>query len=344
MNLKDEAFVQKWLRGIEGIALSASSQVALEQFRKRQPVHAYLLSGAQGLGKESFAKVLVCALFCTAEGQKPCGVCGACKSILHEQNPDVFLITPEKNRQIGVEKVREVIEAISQYAFGAGYRVVVIKPVEKLTPQAQNCLLKSLEEPASNVVFLLLAHEMTALLGTIASRCARVKLMPWPDGQMQAALEAQGYNQAEILRTLPAAAGNIGQALEMLEEKDQAQEVQAFLEQALALKSDADVVRASTAMKDGKENAEQCLRALEQAIHQTLLVRTGQLSSASLVGFPMEWQKAADSATVEGLTDLLKAIFEARRLRARQVNWQSNIDHLMIKILEEQRKWQQLLA
>ena len=323
--------------------LSASGRVAFEQFRQREIVHAYLISGAKGLGKATFAKVLACALFCLEEKGNPCGVCTGCRSVLNDQNPDVLFIQPEGTRQIGVDKVREVINTISQHAFGTGHRVVIIEPVEKMTPQAQNCLLKSLEDPISNVVFLLLAHEVSALLGTIASRCARVKLTPWPDEAMRPVLAKHGYTTADIRRILPVASGNIGHALDMLQDQ-QGGETQAFLKKALSVKSDADVVSISTSLKEDRGGAERYLQALEQAIHQALLVRTGQLSEVALADFPHEWQKGALSAPVEGLTGLLKAVFEARKLRAGQVNWQSNIDHLMMKILEERRKWRRLLA
>ena len=80
----------------------------------------------------------------------------------------------------------------------------------KMTPQAQNALLKSLEEPVAQVVFLLMTHELTATLGTIASRCVRVKLSPWPDEQLKAALLQAGYPMDRVEAVLPRSAGNIG--------------------------------------------------------------------------------------------------------------------------------------
>ena len=337
----DEALAQKLFPAVNEAQLGVSGAIALAQFRQRTPVHAYLISGAKGLGKSTFAKVLACTLFCEAEEGRPCGTCAACQSVWQEQNPDVMRVSPEGSKQIGVEKIREVTDVISQYAFGQGYRVVVVEPAERMTPQAQNCLLKSLEEPAAQVVFLLIAHELTALLGTIASRCARVKLSPWTDEMLTTALQRLGYGETEIMQALPVAGGNMGQALEWLAEKGQNQGLHQFLEQALTVGSDADVVRISTGLKEDREGAERYLNGLEQAIHQALLVRTGQLSAAALKGYPQVWQQSVEKAPVEGLTALLRAVFEARKLRAGQVNWQSNMDHLMMKILKERKRWQQ---
>ena len=83
---------------------------------------------------------------------------------------------------------------------------------------------------------------------------------------------------------------------------------------------------------------------IEQAIHQALMVRTGQLDISFISRYPVHWQKAAAQAPVSEINALLSAVFDTRRRKAGQVNWQSNIDHLMMKLLEEHIKWQQSLA
>ena len=323
--------------------LNAGVSVVLHQFRKQQPVHAYLLTGARGLGKRTLSKVLASALFCTSEN-KPCGHCEACRRLFDGNEPDLLTLYSDDGKQIGVDRVREIIQKTSQHAFGQGYRVVLIEPVEKMTPQAQNCLLKSLEEPVAHVVFLLMTHELTATLGTIASRCIRVKLTPWPDDALAGALSSMGYAPDKIKSILPRCGGNIGLALEMLDESRVDTSVQAFVQEALSIHNDASAVSLSTRMKDSRENADACLTALEQAIYQAILVRTGQLEPDALAAFPPLWQKAAQQAPVSQLNSLLSAVFDTRRHKAGQVNWQSNIDHLMMKLLEEHTKWQQSLA
>ena len=323
--------------------LNTGVSVAFQQFRKQQPVHAYLITGARGLGKKTLAMVLASALFCASEN-KPCGHCEACRQFFDGNNPDLLTVFSEDGKQIGVDRVREVIQKTSQHAFGEGYRVVLIEPVEKMTLQAQNCLLKSLEEPVANVVFLLMTHELSATLGTIASRCVRVKLSPWQDDQLKATLMRKGIAAEKIASILPRCGGNIGMALDLLDESKQNSDSQQFVTDALSISSDASAVSLSTRMKESRDGADTYLTALEQAIHQALLVRTGQLSPTALNDYPSLWQKAACSAPVSDFNALLTAVFETRRRKAGQVNWQSNIDHLMMRLLEEHTKWQQLLA
>jgi len=325
---------------VEQAGLNASCRIVLDQFMRQEPVHAYLLSGARGLGKATFAKALACALFCTGS-MKPCGNCVACQQVLHGANPDVLQLEPEGDKRIGVEKVREVIDMISQHAFGADFRVILIKPVEMLTPQAQNCLLKSLEEPVSDVIFLLMAHEMTAILGTIASRCARVKMTPWPDEVMRTVLHKRGFQDEIVEGILPLCSGNIGLALTMLAEQEQDRELRAWVVEALSVSCDAEAVRLSTRLKDDREGADRYLTSLEQALHQALLVRIGRLPAAALEMYPVRWKGAAAKAPVGSILNLLHGVAQARRYRASQVNWQSTIDHLLMKILGETLKWRQ---
>lgn len=320
--------------------INAGLRIVLEQFRRGGANHAYLLTGAMGLGKRTFAKVLACALFCVSE-QKPCGVCEACRRVMAGNEPDVLEVYPEGGKQIPVNTVREVIGAVSQHAFGSGYRVVIIEPVEKMNAAGQNALLKSLEEPLSNVVFLLLTHEFSATLGTIASRCVRVKMTPWPDELMQQALAADDYADADIQRVLPLSGGNIGTALSLLSGGDNDEDVKGFVHAALSLHSDASAVAVSTRLKDAREKSDQLLDALERAIHQTLLWKTGMVDAKALSEFPQSWQRISESITLQSLNTMLEAIFEARRMRLGQVNWQSTVDQLMIKLLEEQSVWQQ---
>ncbi len=322
----------------ESERLSTGEELVLEQFRRGAPVHAYLLTGPRGVGKRTFALKLAQTLFCTAE-RKPCGECGACKRVLSGAEPDVISVLSQDNKLIPIDRVREVIETVGNQS--AGYRAVLIEPVERMTPQAQNCLLKSLEEPVSKVVFLLMSHEASALLGTIASRCCRVKLSPWPDDRMRGTLERLGYADEQIEEALPSAAGNIGHALEQLVQTELGKQTRETVQRILTIENDADVVGASTQLKDDRESAERTLEALEQAIERVLRVRTGQLPPSALKDCPQAWRRAAEIAPISDLTGLVRAVFDTRRYRAGQVNWQSNIDHLLMKLWEAKAQWRQ---
>jgi len=306
------------------------------QVHARRMVHAYLFAGPRGVGKATFARYLAASLFCEEE-HKPCGRCDACQRVFTGNEPDVTEIVSTDDKAIPIDRIRDTIATISQHSMGEGSRVVLIEPFEKLTPAAQNCLLKSLEEPPADVVFFLLSHEPSALLGTIASRCSVVKLTPWPDSAMHKALQTLGFEPNRIASVLPRASGNIGQALMMLGDQTGESELQALVQQALAAKSDADVVTVSTRLKDDRDGAQRALSALEQALHQALLAKTDVLPIAAVEDARVrEW---ATRASVNELSELMQTVFDTRRWRQSQVNWQASIDRLLMKIVEAKTRW-----
>ncbi len=320
-------------------ALGRGYSMLWEQAHTGRMVHAYLLAGPKGVGKATFARVLAASLFCK-RFPKPCGLCDDCRRVLSGNDPDVIEVLGEEGKVISIDRIRETVVTISQHSFGTGPRVVLIEPAEKLTPPAQNCLLKSLEDPPADVIFLLLSHEPSALLGTIASRCLNVKLSPWPDETLRTTLLALGYSPEHIDAVLPRAGGVVGAAISMLSDEGSQGELLTLVGQALNVATDRDVVALSTAMRDDRGGAEKALTALEQALHQALLLQTELLpASAALDPRVRAWGERSDTDT---LSSLIQAVFETRKRRQSQVNWQAGIDRLLMKILEAKTRWQPL--
>lgn len=153
----------------------------------QQMPHAWLIYGKKNIGKSEFARHLAQALLC----ETPLGAgiaCGECPSchLFHSEDghPDFYVLTPDlasdgesrKLAQIKIDAVRQILEPLHQSALRGGRRVVLIEPAESLNTQAANALLKILEEPPENVVFILLSHNRDRLLPTIKSRCRQLLL------------------------------------------------------------------------------------------------------------------------------------------------------------------------
>lgn len=138
--------------------------------------HSLLLQGAKGLGLNSFAETLSAWLLCNAEKKDslyPCGKCTSCQWIAAGTHPDQLIIIPESNN-IKVDAIREIRAFSENKSLGGQYRVIIISPAEAMNVSASNALLKILEEPFENTIFLLVAHHISRVLPTILSRCQKV--------------------------------------------------------------------------------------------------------------------------------------------------------------------------
>src|SRR5512141_2954901 len=145
----------------------------------RRMHQAYLLVGAEeGAARElatAFAGSLVCQ---TPTGTDACGACAACRKLAGGNHPDVVYLLPNEKGFIGVEQVRELSDRLSFKAVESAWKVVIIGGADVARAEAQNALLKTLEEPPGATCFLLTATRLRALLPTVRSRCVTLRLAP----------------------------------------------------------------------------------------------------------------------------------------------------------------------
>ncbi len=145
---------------------------------EKKIAHAYLFIGPDGVGKHSaaieFAKLVNCAL----KKNDNCGKCASCTKIKNTTHPDIFIISAEEGQRIiPIDKIRELSSRLSLKPFEARYRVAIID-AQSLNEESSNALLKTLEEPGPDMVFILIAVNASALSDTIVSRCQVVRFRP----------------------------------------------------------------------------------------------------------------------------------------------------------------------
>lgn len=179
--------------------------------------HAYLLAGPEGSGKEALARALAIALLCSAPAKgDACGYCRSCRQAENHNHPDLHYIQPAGS-SIKIEQIRSVLRRASFRSYQGGRQVFLIKQAEAMTVEAANCLLKTLEEPARDTVFILLAARPQALLPTVLSRCQQHCLTLAGQGRPEAAggrREQAGLDAGTLLRDVLNMAGP-AEALEM---------------------------------------------------------------------------------------------------------------------------------
>ena len=141
--------------------------------------HAYIINGEKGSGKKLLAGIFAQTLQCKKGGLEPCMECQSCKQSVSQNQPDIIRITHEKPGTISVEDIRQQLNGdILIRPYSSLYKIYIIDEAEKLTIQAQNALLKTIEEPPIYAVILLLTTNVGMLLPTIQSRCVTLHLKP----------------------------------------------------------------------------------------------------------------------------------------------------------------------
>lgn len=162
------------------------------------------------------AALLARRLECEKRGDRPCGSCPSCR-IREMRHPDLHLVGPDEGKTaIGIKRVRGLIGEIAFQPIEARYRVVILDPADQMTVEAQNCLLKTLEEPPSRTVILLVTSNPYALLDTIRSRCRLLHFGEIPPERIERHLvEAEGRPAAQARLAALLGGGSLGAALEV---------------------------------------------------------------------------------------------------------------------------------
>lgn len=200
------------LAGNDKIRLSVTNFIA----EKRIP-HAIIIEGESGTGKSTLAVYLAKAAVCSGENP-PCRSCKNCNLVESVSHPDITVIEPEDNKKnISVSQIRDLRSDAYIKPHQAAKRVFIIEQADTLNPQAQNALLKVLEEPPETVMFVLCVKSKSALLETIISRCVVLSLSS-PEFSVAFGYikNSTDFPENEIKDALASSKNNIGKALEIL--------------------------------------------------------------------------------------------------------------------------------
>ena len=213
--------------------------------------HAYILNGERGSGKKMQANLFAMTLLCETGDNEPCGKCHSCKQAESGNHPDIIRVTHEKPNSISVDDIRtQVNNTVDIKPYQGPYKVYIIPQADMMTPQAQNAILKTIEEPPSYAVFLLLTENAETLLPTINSRCVMLKLRNIKDTlikkYLMENLEIPDY-KADMCTAF--AQGNMGRAI-MLANSDHFNEIREEAVQLLKHISEMELNEIVAAVKN----------------------------------------------------------------------------------------------
>lgn len=245
--------------------------------------HAFLLSGVAGSGKKTAANAIAAAVLCQSGKGTPCGECSACRMLKADTHPDYIHVDLRDKKTIGIDIVRELLEQTREHPRQGGKRVVVFNNLHKTTPQAQNALLKSLEEPSEDTLFILLTEQLETVLPTIRSRCQIIRMGRLPKDVFLAAMEARGVLRTDAEALYPQSDGILGRALLIREQPDYAQMLRRASQTLATIKNaDAQAHASAELAKLPPEQQQAFLNALETCLLEALHSAAGLGASSAI--------------------------------------------------------------
>ena len=197
-----------------------------ESIKQNKVSHSYLFVGKSGIGKKMIAKEFAKAILCLGDN-KYCDNCKSCLEFDGQNNPDFFIVEPDGNT-IKIDQIRNMQKGVQEKPIISRSKVYIIDNADFMTKEAQNALLKTLEEPPEFVTIILIGENENEFLATIKSRCMIIHFNSISDSEMEKYLQ-ENYNMNVTSNMLDVFQGSIGKAIEL---KDK-QEEYLIIEQAI---------------------------------------------------------------------------------------------------------------
>ena len=309
----------------------------MQAIQSNKVSHAYVMDGEKGAGKKMLALSFAMALQCEAEHEKPCGTCLSCVRAEHENHPDIIVLTHEKPNSIGVEDVREqLVHDMQIKPYSSPYKIYIVPDAEKMTIQAQNAILKTIEEPPSYGIIILLANNANRFLPTILSRCVMFSLKPVSDAQVREYLMTHlqiADDQMELCVAF--AQGNIGKAIRLASSESfyEIKRRALYLLQHVSKMPLHEIISAVKEVSEYKVDIQDYLDILAVWYRDLLYFKaTKHIDGIILKDQIAAISEQAKKASYEGVSGILGAIQKANeRLRA-NVNFDLTIELLFLFI------------
>ena len=278
----------------------------IKSIKQKNILHSYLFLGTSGIGKKLIAKEFAKSILCLGENEETC-TCKSCTCFDGLNHPDFYLIN-EEGETIKVDTIRKLTEKVIEKPIVSNRKVYIINDFDKMTEEAQNCLLKTLEEPPEFVVIILISSNENVILNTIKSRCMSIKFRNIEDNELlKYAKEVIGYDKISN-NLLKSFYGSIGNAIKFKDSKEKYDAID-ILVSNLSKKDIIDIMLEGKIVYD-KENIYDILDYITVCLYSKVVEN-------------------------EKYIDCIKYVNEcAKRLKSNS-NFDMTIDNLLLKMWEE---------
>lgn len=298
--------------------------------------HTYIIEGEKGIGKKLMANTFAKTLQCENKGTEPCNQCNSCVKYDTLNHPDVIYVNPTKKTGFGVSDIREQINnTINIKPYQYPYKIYIVNEADTMTTQAQNALLKTIEEPPNYAIILLIAENSNKFLQTVLSRCVVLTLKAVTDKQIMYYLtdkEGIDANQAKIYTAF--SRGNIGKVKELLSSTEFAR-MRDFVSNLLEIiirNDDYEILEIAKQFEEYKEMIDNVFDLLLTWLRDLLIVK--HLKEDNFLIHKDKYKillKQAQSLSYNRICQLIDNINETRINFKVNVNYQLSIETMLLK-------------
>lgn len=323
--------------GHESIVEHLKSAVLLDKVS-----HAYILNGDKGAGKKTIASAFAQTLQCECEdaGLRPCGKCHSCIQAESGNHPDIIWVKHEKPASIGVDDVRQQLVADLQIKpYSGRYKIYIIDEAEKLTQQAQNALLKSIEEPPAYGIIMFLTTNSDLFLPTILSRCVSLNLKLLSSALIEKYL-MENYKVVDYQARFAAAfsQGRLGRAISIVT-ADGFNEFKDDVIHVLKYIDDMEINEVIAAVKDAakyKQTIDDYIDLMIMWYRDVLLYKSTNNANSIIFKDELKYiRKNAMERSYKGLDNIITAMNKAKVRIAANVNFELALELMLLTIKEK---------
>lgn len=301
--------------------------------------HAYIINGPKDSGKRMLAEAFAMTLQCEEGGSQPCMACKSCRQAMDYNQPDIIYVGHEKPNTISVDDIRsQLVNDMAIKPYSSRYKIYIIDEAEKMNPQAQNAMLKTIEEPPEYGIIILLTTNADSFLQTIRSRCIQLNVKVVANEVIRKFLMEQRYctdYQADVCVAF--AQGNVGKAIALASSQD-FNELKNSAVQLMKRMTDIDIFELGAAVKqiaEYKLDIEDYFDLMMIWYRDVLYMKsTGDVNGLVFKDQAMDIKKQAAEHSYQGIEVILASLEQAKTRIKANVNFDLVIELLLLTIKE----------